>query len=383
MKNNNLENGPGGVLVDSMTFEERFPRVTKGQLSLASSIAKKIREVKTSLEAREKSDPQAIPSQVWESIKLFEYALYPTEEILNVWRMQVQAFTGNDLTYAAWSYPHLLSGKLLGQYKERTKGLPEEMIARPPRILGECGWEVNGGIINEDIVMYQKHLFAFYYSGLIGYLRSLEHPVILEIGSGYGALGYFIKKLVPNARYYMVDLVESLVFPAVYLQTAMPEYVNDHSVYDGKDHGSLASQGDAFSFVPASVARDLRNRVTFDFVINTGSFGEMAASQIKDYADLIADVLGPTGFLYEENQDTNVPVSSILKEKFVYQPLRGQQKIWVKDVRHLEALIPYVKEIDQREGSLASLNRRTLDRASRAVRKFPRLKGFVKKIVSF
>lgn len=70
-----------------------------------------------------------------------------------------------------------------------TRGLPDEMIARPPRMLGEIGWEINGGIVNRDVLLYQDHITELYFSGVIGNLRTRDHLNVLEIGAGNSANG--------------------------------------------------------------------------------------------------------------------------------------------------------------------------------------------------
>ena len=56
---------------------------------------------------------------------------------------------------------------------------------RPPQMLGEHGWIIDGRVINHDTCVYQERITALLDSGE---LKKLKGARILEIGGGYGAL---------------------------------------------------------------------------------------------------------------------------------------------------------------------------------------------------
>src|SRR5262249_44808213 len=101
---------------------------------------------------------------------------------------------------------------------------PLNVIASPPPICGEVGCNLKGVIVNHDTAAYQERLTLMYHLGLFRFLESRiaeqGRVRILEIGGGYGALAYYIKKLVPKAAYTICDLPESLCMSALYLSLA-------------------------------------------------------------------------------------------------------------------------------------------------------------------
>ncbi|OGK10585.1 hypothetical protein A2767_06730 [Candidatus Roizmanbacteria bacterium RIFCSPHIGHO2_01_FULL_35_10] len=344
-----------------LSFEEAFPKITEEEFKRASKIALKINIA---------NESDSISSAIWEMSRLFSYMLKPTYEIVNVLRLHCERFGGSDLLaetiFARLGGP--IPATLNKKYQFYIKGLPNEYICRPPRILGECGWEINGGIVNRDVLVYQRHIANLYFHGVIQRFQAMENPVILEIGSGYGAMAYFLKKLIPRARYYMVDLPGSLVFAAIYLGITMPQYVNvDDSVYNGE---KPTEKGEMFTFIPSSKINEIET--DFDLVINTGSFGEMTQKQVEDYADFIEKNLKANGILYDEDWETFVPVSSILKKKFIFEPAIGLSNIWAKNIDALDSLKTFQK---------MNFSRKFIEWESRASKKVPKIQSFLRKII--
>ena len=91
-----------------------------------------------------------------------------------------------------------------------------------PLVGGEIGYKVDEVCVNPDTVSYQERLTGLYDSGLLERLRSRRSPIILEVGSGYGALAFYIKRILPHARLYLVDIPTSLMFAGCYLVMADP-----------------------------------------------------------------------------------------------------------------------------------------------------------------
>jgi hypothetical protein len=369
---------PKKVPGKTISFADAFPSISREQFEEAKKITSKAAFLVSKRNVAQSS--QNRPSQIWEAINIFAYTLNPTYEVMNTWRFHTQLFTGHDIVPLVEARYQAIPRSLLKKYLLRTRHLPEEYFARPPRILGECGWEVNGGIVNEDVIMYQRHITSLYLHGLVASLRSLKEPTILEIGGGYGALAYFLKKLLPQVRYYMVDLPESLVFPAVYLKTVMPEHVSANFLYDGTQMPD-PSRNDAFTLIPNFLLSEFDGKVTFDCIINTGSFGEMTRSQVEYYTDFIEKNLSKGGFLYEENQDTYVPVSRILGRNLVNVPFEGQQKLWAKNESILQMVGEVGKGVESTQPIFSRYRRRSAEWASRSVRKFPLVKSLLKRVI--
>ena len=78
--------------------------------------------------------------------------------------------------------------------------------------------------------------------GIIDLLRGLDpngSVRIIEIGGGYGGLGYFLGQIFKNIQYVICDLPVSLYFSATYLSEVVgPE---DVVIYDGNNPEVLES----------------------------------------------------------------------------------------------------------------------------------------------
>ncbi|HVM77108.1 MAG TPA: putative sugar O-methyltransferase [Candidatus Paceibacterota bacterium] len=380
-------------------FEENFPSISQEDYRKASLLAGKLRSIIAHrgklIAERETSNPGTVdPNFIWDLIQLMAYCFNPTYEVVNTWRLHTYLFPGNSLLPYTIAHHNVVPKKLLKAYKKKTAGLPDKYIYRPPRIMAECGWVINGGIVNDDTLMYQKHISALYFEGVLDRLATLEEPKILEIGSGYGALAYKLKELLPNARYYMIDLAESLFFSSIYLQVTMPQYVDEKSIYDGRDKSVLDPKGSRFTFVPNFLAQDLVNVTKFDLIINTGSFGEMTRNQVDEYAGIIGSTIAEKGLLYEENHDTVyddlayvekgvkvlTSIKSILSKYLTCYSIDGRKKLWYANKKAIEAVAPYRDAIFRQDRS-ASAKRAIANNLKKTALKSPTVKAAIKSII--
>lgn len=318
-----------------------FKPISQDQFTMAQDTLEKIRGLlDTRSHLIKQGSLQAelvLPNIIWKRITLFSYFLNPTYDIINTLRLHTFIFTGHYLGYAIVDDHNTLPDSLLKKYRKLTEGLPSEMIARPPRMLGEVGWEVNGGVINKDILMYQRHITSLYCCGLLDYLRSKDSIRILEIGAGYGGLAYFLWKILKPAAFYIVDLPESLAFSSVYLTLTVGLEGASCVVYEANKPETLIAPQDGFAFLPNFSIDDLRGTDKFDLVINTGSFGEMTEEQVGQYADIINELLSEGGVIFEDNGDL-VPVSSILAKHFKGTTFYKNKHLWTKNEKVLARL---------------------------------------------
>jgi len=180
--------------------------------------------------------------------------------------------------------------------------LPEGLAIPSPGKFAEIGWDFRGGILNLETLYVHTHLLEIFRYGLIDMLAAPERkapPVVLEIGAGYGALAYRLARLVPNIRYVVVDLPESLAFSAIYLTTLFPE-----AAVEFVDIGGRCAQLDqpGFSFVSnAAFAPDLLGSSAIDLALNTMSLGEMSDRQVETYGAGVAAMMAETGAFLEQN----------------------------------------------------------------------------------
>ena len=177
------------------------------------------------------------------------------------------------------------------------KGLPERYVFKPPSMLGECGYSVNGRIVNSDTNGYQERINLIFKSGIGNYLDSLlrqrDEIKVLEIGGGYGALAYWFKQAFPKISYSIVDLPECHLFSRLYLTLTMPDMPTSFGLNPVK-YG--------IRFIPNFMSEQLED--PFDLVINTLSMSEMSACQVERYVDLIRNIwIRDDGLFFEQNQD--------------------------------------------------------------------------------
>jgi len=218
------------------------------------------------------------------------------------------------------------SEKLLRHFYTVTGAVPHENTIRPPSVMAEVGILVNGIIVNLDTIHYQTSMNGLLKSGVIDDLKMKSDSGavvrVLEIGAGFGALAFHLLSKLAHARYFIVDLPESLAFSAAYLAIAKPDLkqlvLGKDELYNGTDFDDYD-----IIFIPNHFLKILRGELaTLDCVINVMSLSEMSADQVAGYADIVAEALAPTGVFYEQNHvshEKHVDIAPILTERFPFR----------------------------------------------------------------
>ena len=161
---------------------------------------------------------------------------------------------------------------------------------------------VDGGIVNRDTIAYQERLCLIHQFGIIDLLRGLDPQKtvrIIEIGGGYGGLGYFLGQIFKNIHYVICDLPVSLYFSATYLSEVVG--AEDVVIYDGNNPEVLEpDKGPRYVCLPNHFFDHLAGQ-SFDLAINTMSFIEMPGDVVDHYARGLKSLLLPEGMLFEQN----------------------------------------------------------------------------------
>jgi hypothetical protein len=178
-----------------------------------------------------------------------------------------------------------------------TQHLPSRRVFRPPCALGEIGWRVDGGITNHEVLIYQERMTLLHQSGVLDWLESLGRPPrILEIGAGHGALAYALTSCLPECKYTICDIPESLLFSGLYLTLAGRRRVSLLG-----DPGIEQAAG-TIELLPNYLFDDLvASPRRYDLAINVLSMSEMSDYQIDRYGRGLLTLLGPDGLFFEQN----------------------------------------------------------------------------------
>ncbi len=185
--------------------------------------------------------------------------------------------------------------------------------------LGGFGYVVDGRLLNVDTLKFYEVLIGMERSGVLPALRTIDRPVVCEIGAGWGGFAYQFKTLFPRATYIVVDFAEVFLFSATYLGTLFPDAAM--AFVGTRETPTLAdARGAELVFVPHTRAHEVSGR-HLDLTVNMVSFQEMTGAQVREYAALAAAAGCP--LLYSLNRERSPynteldSVSAALSERYV------------------------------------------------------------------
>ncbi len=107
--------------------------------------------------------------------------------------------------------------------------------------------------------------------------------LIVELGGGYGRLGYVIRKMLPECTYVDVDLPEALVCSHYYLSNVLPGEVVDHKISSATKSFSkdLLKKSKVWTLGSQQIEHIQDNAA--DVFVNIYSFAEMPKEVINNY----------------------------------------------------------------------------------------------------
>lgn len=223
-------------------------------------------------------------------------------------RLHTELFTGENLNALVFSNCADPDATAEGHgYKFAVEDLPKRYWISEPEIpgVGRIGPVYKGHVINQDLCRYQGHIANFWRLGMFDHIEANEKTTVLEIGAGYGAIGYHLLRMFPGkVRYIAVDLPLMLLFSGCYNAANADVRV-----------GVMDPDADVVLVPPQGLADlDLR----FDFAINTLSLTEMTEAQQIAYLDIIRDRLGK--WFYYQNFPNGQRTHELLPERFLLTP---------------------------------------------------------------
>lgn len=213
-------------------------------------------------------------------------------------RFHTFSFDGD--TY--WNYFHGYDKKFReNQWRALIKGVPAKYIISEPQ--PSFGYELDGRLFNRGTINCQQTIKELWKTGILSKLEAMNTPPqILEVGGGIGQIVYFLKQLLPRAKFVTIDVPISLLFAKKYLGYHLGDRIKDVRFYDNEEWKTAGIN------------------TQFDLVMNIRSFQEMTNKQVRDYVAFIREHLA--GVFYSANGDGNPQntegdsVSKILAEHF-------------------------------------------------------------------
>lgn len=224
---------------------------------------------------------------------------------------------------------------LVPEYLDHIRNVPPRYIVRPPRMFGEIGIDVRGTLVNADVILCQSRINAMLSGGVLDKLdRDMARngrARVVEIGAGYGNLGYALRRILGDRlEYIVIDLPSSLYHSAIYLAVAN-EWKRCHLLMPGE----RVPEHFEFMFVANYMVDELAVEIgPVDLGINCMSFPEMSAAQVRHYANFLRQVLRDDGLVFDENaanRPHHTDSKAILAEVFPFRRRVSSEVVTTKN----------------------------------------------------
>lgn len=229
---------------------------------------------------------------------------------------------------------------IVPEYLDHTRNVPTRYIVPIPRMLGEVGLEVDGVLVHNDVILSQSRINGMLCSGV---LDKLDRDIarrgqarVLEVGAGYGAMGYALKAIYGDRLEYVgVDLPSSLYYSLLYLG-ATTDWDGCHLLRSGE----AVPERFNFLFLANYMLGEFADAIgPIDMAFNCMSFPEMSTAQVRDYGAFFKRVLRDDGVVFDENATVrphHTDSKAILSEFFPYRKTVASNivttKNWCQDV---------------------------------------------------
>lgn len=279
------------------------------------------------------------PSALWKNTNFFFNFLkhLPDSELESI-RIHTSVITGSSILdfvhhpkRLASDYDKQHTFWAASQYEASTKNIPTKYHLSEPApnwISEQISLPYKKHLISNDLVRYQRFIANLYNLGISNYIdKKIGKTIILEIGSGYGALAHQIKKIFNDTVYILVDLPELLFWAGVFIIVNNPK--SKIFIYDPRKHKKKLNLNELkkydFLLVPNYKLSELIGDIPIDLAINLLSFQEMTIKQINYYCKYISSNL--IGFFGSDNMDRhpincelNFNIDTILRKYFKLIP---------------------------------------------------------------
>ncbi|MDO8525144.1 MAG: putative sugar O-methyltransferase [Candidatus Omnitrophota bacterium] len=161
-----------------------------------------------------------------------------------------------------------------------------------------------GAYIDNVFIGVGSFFNEIYGSLLNGLIKDTKHPVVADLGAGYGKLAYFTLRGMDNFTFIDFDLPETLCLAAYYLMKTWPNkkvLLFGEGDYSSEKHGQYD-----LIFMPAYEICKI-DELSVDLFINKNSLGEMTKEAVVNY---IYHITRATRYFFHMNHDIRPNVYS-------------------------------------------------------------------------
>ncbi|MFY4731298.1 putative sugar O-methyltransferase [Nitrospira sp. BLG_2] len=269
-----------------------------------------------------------ITSYPWQTVtRMLQYIRDLTPENLLDIRIHTDPFIG---TLSARFWLSKTASDFESLYRFYGEGVPDAYWAYEPELPAlagtDYGYRIGGRLLSDVATEYQRYVCNLYRLGMFQLMEQTVHrPVVLEIGAGHGGFAQLFAAICRRSHcYVIVDLPETLLFSAIFLNVHHP----DKRIYTyapGDDLEGVIADRDAYDFilVPDYHLSRLGGLERLDTAFNHVSFPEMPSEILREYLRFIRARLD--GYLISVNYrgvpDTGrAHVDEVLSEYFTLSP---------------------------------------------------------------
>lgn len=154
--------------------------------------------------------------------------------------------------------------------------------------------------------------------------------VIVELGGGYGRLGYVIRKMLPECTYVDIDLPEALACCHYYLSHVLEGEVMDYAISSKKEFLSREILKQAKVWTLGTQEIEKIKDTSIDVFVNIYSFAEMPQQAIDNY--LRHAVRVTQGLIYiKQRKFENNKLDGIQVQETSYHGLDNWKRLMKKD----------------------------------------------------
>lgn len=220
----------------------------------------------------------------------------------------------------------------VSQYRFYAEAVPERLWISEPPLAGSplpTGFPWRGKAVNPEVVRYQACISNLHRAGILDHLRAREHPVVVEIGGGFGGQALALFEVLPDLplTYIIIDMPNLLLFPGCHLLTNRPQ----ERVMLCRSEQDVVALRDTpnqrrLVLLPIQLNESIPLLPACDLVITMASLQEMSPAQIEHYSASLAERC--SGYLYSDNTERHpdnhelrdTSVSAILERHWHLHP---------------------------------------------------------------